>query len=484
MAVNRLSARGHRAWCVQHAVDAAEPGDYVVECSTEDADALASVGVGLSGWDAAPPSEAIKVRHPRIALLAGSVSRHPYCSFYALNLSRLGYTYELVGGEDIAAGRLDGVDLLVLPGGFSNWGLDAGERVHGADAALRDFSDAGGTCIGSCGGAYYLSAGRPGWTGTLPLKPRYTHEYLQSGAAVVSVRLAGHPIGAGLPDAIELPYYHGPIYEVDEPEVAADRSLPYEVVGRFRDFCLPSRLMIANPVDAERFERVMAGRAAVLTADGPRGRAVLFSPHPEMGDLVRKYVALDGYVARYLPVRGREVMSETLRHYRPLESPSFRLVQNAIQWLYAHDRVPTHPPRRASEPAERDPLVEASDVHRVLAERAASPTASIDPDADELVAEVRARLVADIGASLEKVSAEISNLRARGGATERELVAGWRQIADQAMADAEAHTADPPAPARVLMEVELAAATIESWRRMAALERALSTRHARPSIRA
>src|SRR5262249_2860155 len=78
------------------------------------------------------------------------------------------------------------------------------------------------------------------------------------------------------------------------------------------------------------FERSMRGQAAILSCAGERGRAVLFSPHPEMGDLVRKYLVLDAYARRYLPIRGEAVIRDTLRHYAPLESPCFRLVLNPV----------------------------------------------------------------------------------------------------------------------------------------------------------
>ena len=53
----------------------------------------------------------------------------------------------------------------------------------------------------------------------------------------------------------------------------------------------------------------------MLAPEGSAARAVLFSPHPEMGDLLRKWIALDGYVRKYLPIRGPKVMQETLRFY-------------------------------------------------------------------------------------------------------------------------------------------------------------------------
>src|SRR5262249_33675670 len=180
---------------------------------------------------------------------------------------------------------------------------------------LREFLASGGSAIGSCGGAFYLSAGRPGWTGTASAKPLYTHEYLQSGVGVVSIAMRPGPLSFGCPPTIEVPYYHGPIYDLLGDGI--------DVAATFHAFALPGRLAIDNPLDRDAFDRDMAGRPAVLAVSGERGRAVLFSPHPEMGDLIRKYIALDGYVRRYLPIRGYGTMRDTLRHYRVADAPSF-----------------------------------------------------------------------------------------------------------------------------------------------------------------
>ena len=139
--------------------------------------------------------------------------------------------------------------------------------------------------------------------------------------------MARDAIGAGTAPLIEMPYYHGPIYE------AVDA--PAEISGHFCALSLPARIPIDNPLDADRFEKEMAGRAAILTTASPDGRAVLFSAHPEMGDLVRKYVSFGSYIEPYLPIRGAAVMEATLDFYMPNAAPSFRLIFNAVQWCAA-----------------------------------------------------------------------------------------------------------------------------------------------------
>jgi hypothetical protein len=96
-------------------------------------------------------------------------------------------------------------------------------------------------------------------------------------------------------------------------------------------------LFIDNPLDGDRFERVMRDRIAILSSDAPHGRVVGFSPHPEMGEFLRKAMALDGYVRHYLPIRGHKTMDETLRFYAKEDCLGFRLVLNAALMLGAFD---------------------------------------------------------------------------------------------------------------------------------------------------
>ena len=319
-------------------------------------------------------------------LFAGTASRFPYFAYYSLCLLRLGVAYMPCDGASLRGGALDDANLLILPGGFSTWGIDNAEDVLGADARVRAFLAEGGAAIGSCGGAYYLSAGRPGWTGTARAKPLYTHEYLQSGVGVTTLEMRDGPLALGCPPTMEVPYYHGPIYDLLGPGI--------EVAATFRELALSGRLAIDNPLDRDRFQRDMAGKPAILLATGDRGRAVLFSPHPEMGDLVRKYMALDGYVRHYLPIRGFGTMRDTLRHYRISDSPSFRLVQNAIDALMTTAR---HDARgSAAVPAsDGDAAADGDIVALCRSEADALPDFGAGEEGDllrDVAARVRARI--------------------------------------------------------------------------------------------
>ena len=111
---------------------------------------------------------------------------------------------------------------------------------------------------------------------------------------------------------------------------------------------MPSRLFIDNPLEGATYERDLADAPAILAADPGVARAIVFSSHPEMGDFVRKGIALDGYIRRYLPIRGEQTMDETLRFYGGEDSLSYELVLNALRYL----RVKTGTtPRARSTPS-------------------------------------------------------------------------------------------------------------------------------------
>jgi len=458
LAVNRLLATGARAWWLAARHDAADAGDYLVEVSHAQHAALARLGVTLEWWPSAVPADASKLVRPAVRLFAGTASKYPYFAYYALCLLRLGIDYVPCDGASLAQDALADANLLILPGGFATWGIDAAEGAPGADARVRAFLGNGGAAIGSCGGAFYLSAGRPGWTGTANAKPLYTHEYLQSGVGVVTVALREGPLALGCPPTMEVPYYHGPIYDLLGDGI--------DVAATFHGFSLPGRLAIDNPLDRERFEREMKGKPAILVADGERGRAVLFSPHPEMGDLIRKYIAVDGYVRHYLPIRGAQTMRDTLRHYRVTDAPSFRLVLNAVHALMrdengARSAPSTGAARRSAVPDSPLDMAPARACHRALDALADFGTGE---EAD-LFRDVAAGIAARLEQATPRLVAVTAKPQGLGS-----LTPSWRHLSTT-MAE---HDLAPDATiAQRLMEADLAVSLIECWTRAAEMDRAL-----------
>ncbi|HJU24295.1 MAG TPA: hypothetical protein VJ891_17460 [Casimicrobiaceae bacterium] len=451
LAVNRLLASGARAWLVRCSRSDVDAGDYIVELTTAHARALADAKLDIAPFDAPLPGDAKPLTRPAVRVFAGEASKFPYFAYYALCLLRLGVDYVACDGETLANGTLDDANLLILPGGFATWGIDAAENASGADARIRRFLAEGGAAIGSCGGAYYLSSGRPAWTGTAAAKPRYTHEYLQTGVGIVTIALRDGPLALGCVPTMEVPYYHGPVYD------ALGEGI--DVAATFDSLALSGRLAIDNPLDRAQFEREMAGKPAILIASGKRGRAVLFSPHPEMGDLVRKYIALDGYVRHYLPIRGIATMRDTLRHYRVCDAPCFRLVCNAIHVLLPDVEVTN----RVSGNDHAEPTELARLCEHALG---ALPDFGRGDEGD-LMRDIETGLRARLEAWRPRVIA----LNEATGALDR-LQPSLRHLIDSIGARAGDR---PDAPAQALIEADLAVSLLECWTRAAGMDLGLAS---------
>ena len=447
--VNRLVACGARASRMQFEAEGTEAGDYLIEAPSELARLLQDRGFVLVQTEAR--ANAIPVEAVCCAVLSGKASAYPYYGYYALALSRLGIAFRPVSGADIASGALGVENILVLPGGFSNWSLDAKEATQGADQAVRNFFRTGGAAVASCGGAYYLAKGRPTWLGLADARPNITQDYLRTGVGITTCRIADGPLRRGLPPTLEIPYFHGPAFD----EIGGN-CIP---LGHFRDLVTSGRLFIDNPLTPETFAAQMQERIAILSAEGPRGRAILFSPHPEMGELLAKYMLLESYIPQYLPIRGAQVMQETLTAARPEESRSFLLILNAIEMMASGARAATAaatPPEIAQAKvsgAQLDALA------RAWRERSKLLVPSNDGMGD-LERFVLGGLERRLLPAVERLSPVLDRLASAGHDGPR-LAASFAAIAGDAIASWQA-----PAerrPAELLLELELALLLIEAW---------------------
>lgn len=267
---------------------------------------------------------------PRIAIYAGAAIGYPYWAYYAHALLSIGLGFVALEADQIASGALDNFDLLVMPGGFATWGLDRAEGIDGVDSAIQQFIANGGRYIGSCGGAFYMSEGRPGWQNAIDATPKFTQEYLLTGTAMLSISIEHPVLAKGLGELVEMPYYHGPIYSNAERRA--------ETAGRFENYISPNGLFIDNPLSLDLFNQEMKRTPAIFMAAMGEGKILTYSPHPEMGEFVRKGIALDGYVRHYLPIRGFGVMDKTLRFYMKEDCAGFRLIHNSIVALDLFER--------------------------------------------------------------------------------------------------------------------------------------------------
>jgi len=206
-----------------------------------------------------------------------------------------------VRAEDIAAGRLDELDALIVPGGgaLAMAGLLAPLGEAGA-TRIRDWVGAGGTYVSSCAGSVLPLALADEAAALLPSARclRMTDVALANpgdatlgglaspGVGIIRVRLSReHPFSRELPAEIELMHYNGPLFDVAAAEANGVR--PFAWPSAATDAFTPAeRFLAGEHVDdhATTFARCVVRHAATgMELDVGAGRALLFGSHPEFG---------------------------------------------------------------------------------------------------------------------------------------------------------------------------------------------------------
>ncbi|MBX9694563.1 MAG: hypothetical protein K2Z81_19405, partial [Cyanobacteria bacterium] len=178
-----------------------------------------------------------------------------------------GIQCKTIFGEDIRAGALADVDVLVVPGGSARKEANS----MGADSRdeVRRFVNEGGLYMGVCAGAYLSSQQRDQDLGLLPLTTLDSqHWYRVNDGTLVDVELtpAGMDIFGVSNRFIKLIYENGPIFA---PPVASNARM--EPLGFYR-----------SEVVANGGERgVMLGAPSMILGRYGRGLVLAISPHPE-----------------------------------------------------------------------------------------------------------------------------------------------------------------------------------------------------------
>jgi hypothetical protein len=159
-------------------------------------------------------------------------------------------------------------------------------------------------------------------------------------------------------------------------------------------------------------------------------------------------------------------MRDTLRHYRVCDSPSFRLVQNAIDELMTAARRPRAEAPAAGAGGDAAAATDGAIVALCRAEADALPDFGAGEEAD-LLRDVAARIVARLDAAGARAAAAVAAAGRPAG-----LGASWRHLA----ATMAGHFGAAPArtPAQRLLELDLSVALVESWTRAAELDLALA----------
>lgn len=216
----------------------------------------------------------------------------------ALAASR-GADVRVVRAEDVLAGRLDDLDVLVMPGGgaVAMAGLLGPLGEEGADR-VRRWVSAGGTYVSSCAGSVLPLALTGAADAANPLARHMrmidvplanqgdaTLGGLSSpGVGRIRVRLAAdHAAAVDLPEELELVHYNGPLFATGPTGSGSVRPFAWPL-GATPAFTPAERFLAGEPNLETTLQRCIdAGAATAIEADVGSGRAVLFGSHPEFG---------------------------------------------------------------------------------------------------------------------------------------------------------------------------------------------------------
>ena len=193
------------------------------------------------------------------------------------------YEVKFLSPEDYAKGALDGIDLVLQPGGGSTSQYNAlGEK--GVEA-LRRFVLQGGKYYGVCAGAFLaLQQSRPDRPrlGLVPFKGDDPSHYRGSSPIKVALTEEGSKVFEGSGKYRTMLYGGGPAAIPGEPVEDADVKVLGKYLGRI--------INVEQPLPVEE----MAGKAAFIGGRVGKGKLFISCPHPEADectfDLVRKGV--------------------------------------------------------------------------------------------------------------------------------------------------------------------------------------------------
>lgn len=282
-----------------------QPGSFAVEAKDGLAERLLSLGIVHQAFQAeVSPGRALS---PMSIALYNGKGAAEFCSKPLLEaLGWMGFKPEALSDRDIREGALSSFDTLLVPGG-----PDAGEGYYCGLGEkgyknIREFVEYKGHYFGICAGAYLPLTDVTGknkfWMGLVGATDDQGLDYWRTGTGFVRVALddIDHPFAFGLAagpvSTQDMVYWEGPAMK------PVDRSV--HVLATFQSFIAsgaagarpgwdladngPAKDSINswyNVLTRERFDKHLAGRAAMLETSINGHKVLLYSPHAEFGNI-------------------------------------------------------------------------------------------------------------------------------------------------------------------------------------------------------
>ena len=268
-------ARGGRIFAWGSATQPARKYFPEITCVADGEAALAALRAFAA--EPVPPPAALpaKVRKPLKAAI--------YCdkdggNVILAKMLALSPEYELsfLRAAEYGQGGLDGLDLLIQPGGSCKRQYEA-MGTNGV-AALKRYVLEGGKYYGVCAGAFMaLQQSRPGRPrlGIVPFKADDPSHYRGGGPIKIELTKAGRDVFKGSSTNRVVEYYGGPVVIPGEPVTNTDVKVLARYVGRTININAAHGIEPVEP---------MNGKGAFLGGRVGKGRVFLSCPHPEFAE--------------------------------------------------------------------------------------------------------------------------------------------------------------------------------------------------------
>ena len=252
------------------------------------------------------PEPTWRLRPLNIAFYNGRGAEDEFSAPLVKVLQQANFSYNFVSDKDVREGKLKGFDMLLVPGS-----PDAGECYYAGLGdkgynQIRSFIADHGHYMGICGGAYLPLSSyhdkNPYWLNIVNATDQEDLDYWRAGSGFVRCRINDdmHPIfssvALGHSSSMDLVFWEGPAMQIMGENV---RSLAHfeTLLASGKDPLKPHWDLLDNhmAVDAikdfyncltpELFTKMLHGKCAIAEADYHRHKLLLYSPHPEMGNL-------------------------------------------------------------------------------------------------------------------------------------------------------------------------------------------------------
>lgn len=252
------------------------------------------------------PQKGKELYSKKIALYNGRGAGEDFSAPLIEVLKWGGFEFKFIDDADIRNGMLKNFDILVVPGS-----PDAGECYYaglgdkGYDE-IRSFIAEGGEYLGICGGAYLpltsYSTKNRFWLNIVEATDTEDLDYWRTGSGFVRCRIEDdvHPVftsvALGSSSTMNLVYWEGPAITIKggnvktlayfETLLACGRE-PLRPYWDMRDNAMARDATCNwyNPLTQEVFEKLLYRKTAFAEAQYHGQRILMFSPHPEMGNI-------------------------------------------------------------------------------------------------------------------------------------------------------------------------------------------------------